>query len=132
MKKIDWKLVVIGVLVGLSVWLSVNPKIQEVETIKEIEVLQKIIDTFYVDKIVEKKIFVPKYIYKTKVKLDTIIKEVIVDRPVEKIKTIYKDRERIQYVDVPRPEVNKWYAGLNYPNLNYLYEGFSNYQIVCI
>ena len=79
MKKIDWKLGVIGVLVGLSVWLSVNPKIQEVEKITEIKVLQKIIDTFYVDKIVEKKIFVPKYIYKTKVKLDTIIKEVIVE-----------------------------------------------------
>ena len=116
MKKIDWKLGVIGVLVGLSVWLSVNPKIQEVEKITEIKVLQKIIDTFYVDKIVEKKIFVPKYIYKTKteIQIDTVVKEIIVDRPVEKIKTIYKDRERIQYVDVPRPEVNKWYAGFAY------------------
>ena len=114
MKKIDWKIGVIGVLVGLSVWLTLNPQIQEVEKITEVKVLQTLIDTFYVDKIVEKKIFVPKYIYKTKVKLDTIIKEVIVDRPVEKIKTIYKDRERIQYVDVPRPEVNKWYAGFAY------------------
>ena len=31
MKKIDWKLVVIGTLIGLSVWQFLNPTIQEVE-----------------------------------------------------------------------------------------------------
>ena len=57
MKKIDWKLGVIGVLIGLSAWLTLNPQIQEVEKITEVKVLQTLIDTFYVDKIVEKKIF---------------------------------------------------------------------------
>ena len=60
MKKIDWKLVVIGTLIGLSVWQFLNPTIQEVEKIKEIEVLQTVIDSIYVEKLVEKKVFVPK------------------------------------------------------------------------
>ena len=37
---------------------------QEVEKIKEIEVLQTVIDSIYVEKLVEKKVFVPKYITK--------------------------------------------------------------------
>lgn len=49
MKKIDWKLGVIGVLIGLSVWMYLNPTIQEVEKIKEIEVLQTVIDSIYVE-----------------------------------------------------------------------------------
>ena len=80
MKKIDWKLGVIGVLIGLSVWMYLNPTIQEVEKIKEIEVLQTVIDSIYVEKLVEKKVFVPKYVYKTEIKTDTIIKEVIVEK----------------------------------------------------
>ena len=90
MKKIDWKLGVIGVLIGLSAWMYLNPTIQEVEKIKEIEVLQTVIDSIYVEKLVEKKVFVPKYI--TEIKRDTIIKEVIVEKIKTKIKKVYIDK----------------------------------------
>jgi hypothetical protein len=112
MKKIDWKLVVIGTLIGLSVWQFLNPTIQEVEKIKEIEVLQTVIDSIYVEKLVEKKVFVPKYI--TKIKRDTIIKEVIVEKIKTKIKKVYIDKP--YEVIVPKYELpeSKWYAGFAY------------------
>ena len=112
MKKIDWKLVVIGTLIGLSVWQFLNPTIQEVEKIKEIEVLQTVIDSIYVEKLVEKKVFVPKYI--TKIKRDTIIKEVIVEKIKTKIKKVYVDKP--YEVIVPKYELpeSKWYAGFAY------------------
>jgi len=112
MKKIDWKLVVIGILIGLSAWMYLNPTIQEVEKIKEIEVLQTVIDSIYVEKLVEKKVFVPKYI--TKIKRDTIIKEVIVEKIKTKIKKVYVDKP--YEVIVPKYELpeSKWYAGFAY------------------
>ena len=112
MKKIDWKLVVIGVLIGLSAWMYLNPTIQEVEKIKEIEVLQTVIDSIYIEKLVEKKVFVPKYI--TKIKRDTIIKEVIVEKIKTKIKKVYIDKP--YEVIVPKYELpeSKWYAGFAY------------------
>ena len=112
MKKIDWKLVVIGVLIGLSAWMYLNPTIQEVEKIKEIEVLQTVIDSIYVEKLVEKKIYVPKYI--TEIKRDTIIKEVIVEKIKTKIKKVYVDKP--YEVIVPKYELpeSKWYAGFAY------------------
>ena len=39
------ELSIIGLLIGLSVWMYMNPTIQEVEKIKEIEVLQTVIDS---------------------------------------------------------------------------------------
>ena len=92
MKKIDYKLGIILTLIGLSVFQYFNPTIKEVEIVKEVEVTKTIIDSVYVDKIIEKKIYYPKYI--TKIEKDTveIIKEVIVERPVTKIKKIYRDR----------------------------------------
>ena len=112
MKKIDWKLAVIGVLIGLSAWMYLNPTIQEVEKIKEIEVLQTVIDSIYVEKLVEKKVFVPKYI--TEIKRDTIIKEVIVEKIKTKIKKVYIDKP--YEVIVPKYELpeSKWYAGFAY------------------
>ena len=112
MKKIDWKLAVIGVLIGLSAWMYLNPTIQEVEKIKEIEVLQTVIDSIYVEKLVEKKVFVPKYI--TEIKRDTIIKEVIVEKIKTKIKKVYVDKP--YEVIVPKYELpeSKWYAGFAY------------------
>jgi len=114
MKKIDWKLGVIGVLIGLSAWLTLNPQIQEVEKITEVKVLQTLIDTFYVDKIVEKKIFIPKYI--TETKTDTITIELIkeIEKPVEVIKEVFVDRP--VEVFVPKYELpeSKWYAGFAY------------------
>ena len=114
MKKIDWKLGVIGVLIGLSVWMYMNPTIQEVEKIKEIEVLQTVIDSIYVEKLVEKKVYVPKYI--TETKTDTVTIEVIkeIEKPVEVVKTVYVDKP--YEVIVPRYELpeSKWYAGFAY------------------
>jgi hypothetical protein len=114
MKKIDWKLGIIGVLMGLSVWMYLNPTIQEVEKIKEIEVLQTVIDSIYVEKLVEKKVFVPKYIYKTKIEKDTIIKEVIVEKIKTKIKKVYVDKPYETIVDRYVLPESKWYAGFAY------------------
>ena len=114
MKKIDWKLGAIGVLIGLSIWMYMNPTIQEVEKIKEIEVLQTVIDSIYVEKLVEKKVYVPKYI--TKTKTDTVTIEVIkeIEKPVEVVKTVYVDKP--YEVIVPKYELpeSKWYAGFAY------------------
>jgi len=114
MKKIDWKLGAIGVLIGLSVWMYLNPTIQEVEKIKEIEVLQTVIDSIYVEKLVEKKVYVPKYI--TETKTDTVTIEVIkeIEKPVEVVKTVYVDKP--YEVIVPKYELpeSKWYAGFAY------------------
>jgi len=114
MKKIDWKLGAIGVLIGLSIWMYMNPTIQEVEKIKEIEVLQTVIDSIYVEKLVEKKVYVPKYI--TETKTDTVTIEVIkeIEKPVEVVKTVYVDKP--YEVIVPKYELpeSKWYAGFAY------------------
>ena len=106
------ELSVIGLLIGLSVWMYINPTIQEVEKIKEIEVLQTVIDSIYIEKLVEKKIYVPKYI--TEIKRDTIIKEVIVEKIKTKIKKVYVDKP--YEVIVPKYELpeSKWYAGFAY------------------
>jgi hypothetical protein len=114
MKKIDWKLGVIGVLIGLSAWLTLNPQIQEVEKITEVKVLQTIIDTFYVDKLVEKKIFIPKYI--TETKTDTITIELIkeIEKPVEVIKKVFIDRPVDVFVPKYQLPESKWYAGFSY------------------
>ena len=105
---------VIGFLTGLSLWLFLNPTIQEVEKIKEIEVLQTVIDSIYVEKLVEKKVYVPKYI--TETKTDTITIEVIkeIEKPVEVVKTVYVDKP--YEVIVPKYELpeSKWYAGFAY------------------
>ena len=105
---------IIGFLTGLSLWLFLNPTIQEVEKIKEIEVLQTVIDSIYVEKLVEKKVYVPKYI--TETKTDTITIQVIkeIEKPVEVVKTVYVDKP--YEVIVPKYELpeSKWYAGFAY------------------
>ena len=105
---------IIGFLTGLSLWLFLNPTIQEVEKIKEIEVLQTVIDSIYVEKLVEKKVYVPKYI--TETKTDTITIEVIkeIEKSVEVVKTVYVDKP--YEVIVPKYELpeSKWYAGFAY------------------
>ena len=64
MKKIDYKLGIIIGLIGLSLFQYFNPTIKEVELIKEVEVevevVKTIIDSVYVDNIIEKKIFIGK------------------------------------------------------------------------
>ena len=115
MKKIETiKSVIIGVLLAGVIFLFTNPRIQEVEKIKEIEVLQTVIDSIYVDRIVEKKIFVPKYI--TQIKTDTIEVEVIkeIEKPVEVIKTVYVDKPYETIVDRYVLPESKWYLGFGY------------------
>ena len=108
------ELSIIGLLIGLSAWMYINPTIQEVEKIKEIEVLQTVIDSIYIEKLVEKKVYVPKYI--TETKTDTVTIEVIkeIEKPVEVVKTVYVDKP--YEVIVPKYELpeSKWYAGFAY------------------
>ena len=86
------------------------PKIEYIE----IEKLQTVIDSIYVEKLIEKKVFVPKYI--TETKTDTITIEVIkeIEKPVEVVKTVYVDKP--YEVIVPKYELpeSKWYAGFAY------------------
>ncbi len=89
-----------------------KPQIIEKEVIKEVIVT----DTIYVDKIIEKEIFVPKYITK-EIKVEVpveVIKEVIVEKPVEIIKTIYKDKPVDRIVEVMRPKQKKLFLGFGY------------------
>ena len=115
MKKIETiKSVIIGVLLAGVIFLFTNPRIQEVEKIKEIEVLQTLIDSIYVEKLVEKKVFVPKYITKEVEKQVEVIKEVIVEKPVEVIKTVYVDKPYETIVDRYVLPESKWYLGFGY------------------
>jgi len=85
--------------------------IKEVEVIKEVDVT----DTIYVDKIIEEKIYVPKYI--TQIERDTIevevLKEVIVEKPVEVLKTVYVDKVVDRIVETPVIEP-KLFLGFGY------------------
>jgi len=113
MKKIDYKLGIIIGLIGLSLFQYFNPTNKEVELIKEVEVevVKTIIDSVYVDNIIEKKIYYPKYI--TKVDTVEVIKEIIVEKPVTKIKKIYRERKVEKIVEVP-VNVKKMFIGFGY------------------
>ena len=115
MKEIETiKSVIIGVLLAGVIFLFTNPRIQEVEKIKEIEVLQTVIDSIYIDKIIEKKVYVPKYITKEVEKEVEVIKEVIVEKPIEVIKTVYVDKPYETIVEVLAPPQKKLFLGFGY------------------
>ena len=117
MKKIEtFKSVIIGVLLVGVIFLFTNPIIQEVEKIKEIEVLQTVIDSIYVDKIIEKEIFVPKYVTKEVIveKPVEVIKEVIVEKQIEVIKKVYVDKPYETIVEVLAPPQKKLFLGFGY------------------
>ena len=115
MKKIEtFKSIIIGVLLAGVIFLFTNPIIEEVEKIKEIEVLQTVIDSIYVEKLVEKKVFVPKYITKEVEKEVEVIKEVIVEKPIEVIKTVYVDKPYETIVEVLAPPQKKLFLGFGY------------------
>ena len=89
-----------------------KPQIIEKEIIKEVIVT----DTLYIDNIIEKEVYVPKYITK-EVKVEVpveVIKEVIVEKPVEVIKTVYRDRPVDRIVEVMRPKQKKLFLGFGY------------------
>ena len=87
-------------------------KIEYVEVIKEVIVT----DTIYVDKIIEEKIYVPKYI--TQIQKDTIkvevMNEVFVDRPIEVLKTVYVDKFVDKVIEVPPTPTGKLFLGFGY------------------
>lgn len=91
-----------------------KPIIEEVkvEVLKEVTIT----DTLYIDKIVEEKIYVPKYI--KQIERDTIIKdvikEVIVEKPIEVIKKVYVDKPSERIVDRYVLDESKWYLGFGY------------------
>jgi hypothetical protein len=89
-----------------------EPIIKEVEVIREVVVT----DTVYVDKIIEEKIYVPKYI--TQIQKDTIevkvINEVFVDRPVEVLKTVYVDKFVDRVIEIPPTPTGKLFLGFGY------------------
>jgi hypothetical protein len=89
-----------------------EPIIKEVEVIREVVVT----DTIYVDKIIEEKIYIPKYI--TQIQKDTIevnvINEVFVDRPVEVLKTVYVDKFVDRVIEIPPTPTGKLFLGFGY------------------
>ena len=89
-----------------------KPQIIEKEVIKEVIVT----DTLYIDNIIEKEVYIPKYITKeVKVEIPVeVIKEVIVEKPIEVIKTVYRDRPVDRIVEVMRPKQKKLFLGFGY------------------
>lgn len=88
-----------------------EPIIKEVEVIREVVVT----DTIYVDKIIEEKIYVPKYI--TQIERDTIKVEVpvevIVETQVPITKKVYVDKIVDRTIEVPVNE-SKMFVGFGY------------------
>lgn len=116
-KKIEIYIWVLGLLI-IGFWLiGYLTQYQRAAKIEYVEVVKEVIvtDTIYVDKIIEEKIYVPKYI--TKIERDTInvevIKEVIVETQVPVIKKVYVDKPVDRFVNVPVVEP-KWFLGFGY------------------
>src|SRR6056300_1139867 len=105
-------LLIIGFwLIGYLNQYQRPPKIEYVEVIKEVIVT----DTIYVDKLIEEKIYVPKYI--TQIERDTIKVEVpvevIVETQVPVIKKVYVDKIVNNTIEVPVNE-SKMFIGFGY------------------
>ena len=112
MKKIDIKLIVIGVLViGIVGLVFRGPKIKEVEKIVEVEKEVIVTDTVEVEVEVPYEIITEVRVpYEVKVlqPRDTIRIEKRIEVPVETIKEIEK------IVEVERPKTTDWYLGMGY------------------
>ena len=125
MKKLDIKLIVIGVLIlGIIGLIFRGPKIKEVEKIVEVEKEVIVTDTIEVEVEVPYEIIteVPYEVIKEIEKMvtlhDTIKVEKIVKVPVEVIKEVEK------IVEVPRPKTSDWYLGMGYDfGLNPFFSG---------
>jgi len=107
-------LIVIGFwFIGYTTQYQRPAKIEYIEVVKEVEVV--VTDTIYVDKIIEEKIYVPKYI--TQIERDTIKVEVPVEVIVEKqipiTKKVYVDKVVDRLVEVPVNE-KKLFLGFGY------------------
>ena len=114
MKKIDIKLIVIGVLViGIVGLVFRGPKIKEIEKIVEVEKEVIVTDTVEVEVEVPYEIITEVRVpYEVKVlqPRDTIMIEKIVkvEVPIETIKEVEK------IVEVERPKTTDWYLGMGY------------------
>jgi hypothetical protein len=111
MKKLDVKLIVIGLLILVVVGLVIRgPKIKEIERIVEVE--KEVIVTDSIPFEVE----VPYYVdvpYEVAVeKLVTIRDTIQIDKIVEVSIEVIKEVDKI--VEVERPKTNDWYLGMGY------------------
>ena len=111
MKKLDVKLIVIGVLALIVIGLVLRgPKIKEVEKIVEVEREVIVTDSIPFD------VEVPYYIevpYAVEVeKLVTIRDTIQIDKIVEVPIEVIKEVDRI--VEVERAKTNDWYIGMGY------------------
>lgn len=116
-KKIEISVWLLCLLVIGFWFIGYTTQYQRPAVIKEVEVIKEVVvtDTIYVDKIIEEKIYVPKYI--TQIERDTInvevIKEVIVEKQVPIIKKVYVDKVVDNFVKVPVVEP-KLFLGFGY------------------
>ena len=116
-KKIEISVWLLCLLVIGFWFIGYTTQYQRPAVIKEVEVIKEVVvtDTIYVDKIIEEKIYVPKYI--TQIERDTIKVEVPVEVIVEKqipiTKKVYVDKVVDRLVEVPVNE-KKLFLGFGY------------------
>ena len=116
-KKIEINIILLSVLI-IGAWaIGYFNQYYREPIIKEVEVIREVVvtDTIYVDKIIEEKIYVPKYI--TQIERDTIKVEVpvevIVETQVPVIKRVYVDKIVNNTIEVPVNE-SKTFLGFGY------------------
>ena len=117
-KKIEINIILLSSLIICAWAIGYFNQYYREPIIKEVEVIREVVvtDTIYVDKIIEEKIYVPKYI--TQIQRDTVevevINEVYVDRPVEVLKTVYVDKPIDRIVEVLPTPKGKLFLGFGY------------------
>ena len=116
-KKIEINIILLSVLI-IGAWaIGYFNQYYREPIIKEVEVIREVVvtDTIYVDKLIEEKIYVPKYI--TQIERDTIKVEVpvevIVETQVPVIKRVYVDKIVNNTIEVPVNE-SKTFLGFGY------------------
>lgn len=115
MKKLDIKLIVIGVLIiGIIGLIFRGPKIKEVEKIVEVEKEVVVTDTVEVEVEVPYEIIteVPYEVIKEIEKLITVHDTIKTEKTIEVPYEVIKEVERIVQVD--RPKTSDWYLGMGY------------------
>lgn len=110
--KINYIIIILLITIGWTVgYFNQYIRVPEI-VIQEVEKTRVVKDTVFVDNIVEKEIIVPKYIIKRVT--DTVVKELVVEKPIEVIKTIYKDRPVDRVIEIMRPKQSKLFLGFGY------------------
>jgi uncharacterized membrane protein len=115
MKKIDFKIVLILLLIGVVIFQLVKkPKTIEVEKIVEVEKEVIVTDTLEVEVPYE----VINEVYYEKIKevekLVTVRDTIKIDKPIEVIKMVYVDKPIQTILEVPQPLENKLFLGFAY------------------